>query len=39
MHLTVMTFEIILQVSIYSEEDGAKLYIAEIMKPEVIMIN
>lgn len=39
MHLTVITFELILQVWICSEEDGAKLYIAEIMKSVVIMIN
>lgn len=39
MHLTVITFELILQVWIYSEEDGTKLYIAEIMKSDVIMIN
>ena len=39
MHLTVITLELFLQVWIYSEEDGAKLYIAEINKSEVIMIN
>lgn len=39
MHLPVITFELFLQVWIYSEEDGAKLYIAEIKESEVIMIN
>jgi len=39
MHLAVIIFELFLQVWIYSEEDGAKFYIAEIKKSEIVMIN
>lgn len=39
MHLPVIIFELFLQVWIYSEGNSAKLYITEIKKSEVIMIN